>query len=348
MPEAIEIKNTPRPPNSDDFVELLGGDSAKVCSFETSLALDVLSNKQCIGCGKCLSGCSYGSIFDSGNEFDKLITRQKVKVKKILVEKIVSGKDKLEVWGYSNKHEELVESFDEIHLCAGAIGTPLLLLKSNLLTEKEILVLDSQVFYFIGFRKFRKSSVPSFALSQVTLSSKERQDLNFKASIYRCNEDTRLRIKNLLKSKIFFNLPVPKILDNFLFLGIGFLDSDDSGKIMITKVADQLEVSPLQTETNGIRQVLALIRRYLLTFKFYVMPGVFMHPSPGLGFHSGGSLPVGSKIVDDFGRLRCDPRIRISDVSILKSIPAGPHTFSSMSIVSSIIKSEYENSNHGI
>jgi len=346
FPKGFKITDTQSPPNSGDFKSLFAHTFSGVCSFETALAVDVSTALKCIGCGNCLSGCPYGSIFDSGTAFDKQATILNIEKRQILVKKIVSTKDGIEVKGLLASYQEFVEMFDEVHLCAGAIGTPVLLLNSNLVDVADISILDSQVFYFLGFKKFQKSENPSFALSQITLSSDNSTSNNFKASLYKSNTDIRSRINELLKSKLFFNLPLPSFLDRFLFLGIGFLDAKNSGTIKIRKVGKEVMVETISPGTKQIREALLRIRKYLSPKGFYVLPGVFIKPPPGLGFHSGGGFPIASSHVDEFGRLRNDPRIRISDVSILKSIPAGAHTFSSMSIVSSTIKSEYENSNH--
>jgi len=347
IPGKFLVKATPRPPNSHDFSELLGTRSDSVCSFETALALDVLSNLKCTGCGNCLSGCPYGSIFDSGIAFDKYFSIHKSVRKQVYVERIFSKLEGLEVWGRSRNGESFIEVYDEIHLCAGAIGTPLILMNSNLISDSTISVLDSQAFYFIGLKLFKRSNTPSFALSQITISSTDTNKIDFKASLYRSNVETRLRISELLKSKLKFHITVPSWIDRVLFLGIGFLDSGSSGTIEIRKIDKEILVQPIVPGRKTIKVALQKIRKYLSVQGFHVIPGIFIQPLPGLGFHSGGGLPIGSTHVDEFGRLLRDNRIRISDVSILKSIPAGAHTFTSMAIVSSTIKSEYENSNHG-
>lgn len=348
IPEKFMVKATPRPPNSNDFCVLLSTISQSVCSFETALAIDVLTDVKCIGCGNCLSGCPYGAIFDSGIAFDKYFSTHKSVRKQVFVERISSNQEGLLVSGHSRNGESLVEMFDEIHLCAGAIGTPVILMNSNLISDLEVAVLDSQAFYFIGLKLFKKSSTPSFALSQITLSSTDNNKMDFKASLYRSNIETRIRISQILKSKTKFRMPIPSCIDRILFFGIGFLDSGSSGIIKVSKIETEILVHPIVTGRKTIKVVLQQIRKYLSVKGFHVIPGIFIKPLPGLGFHSGGGLPIGSIHVDEFGRLRSDTRIRISDVSILKSIPAGAHTFTSMAIVSSTIKSEYENSNHGV
>ena len=347
FPESFKIKDKASPPNATDFNSLLGYETSDVCSFETALAVDVSTSSSCVGCGKCLTGCPYGSIFDSGTAFDRAVARRTTARREVLIERITPTEIGIEICGSTVNGTKFVETFDEIHLSAGAVGTPTLLLNSNLLNKTDLTILDSQVFYFLGFKVFKKSDVPSFALSQVTLSSNDLKRFNFRASLYKSNEEIRSRIKHILKSKIYFSLPVPRLLDRFLFLGIGFLDSENSGSIKLSKVGDEVLVLPIISGSRQIGSALKRIRKYLWPKGFYIVPGVYIKPLPGLGFHSGGGLPIGSDYVDEFGRLRRDPRIRISDVSILKSIPAGAHTFTSMAIVSSIIKGEYENSNHG-
>jgi ferredoxin len=348
IPERFGVRETPRPPNSGDFDCLIPRQTPTVYAFETALALDVLSNAKCVGCGNCLSGCPYGAIFDSGNAFDEFFSSHKYNREQMYVEKIVPHQDYLKVLGKTKNGEPKVEKFNEIYLCAGAIGTPSILLNSNLISDSELIALDSQVFYFIGLKYFQNSSSPSFALSQITLSAGNAKEIDFKASLYRSNAQVRQRISQLIKSKSRFPIRVPKFMDRFLFLGIGFLDSENSGRIEIRKVGEKNIVRPIIHTNKAIQSVLITIRKYLKTSGYFVIPGAFIKPLPGLGFHSGGALPIGSKYIDEFGCLREEPRIRISDVSLLKSIPAGAHTFSSMTIIRDVIKRDYENSNHRI
>jgi len=179
IPEKFMVKKTPRPPNANDFREIVGTATKNVCSFETALALDVLTNLKCVGCGNCLTGCPYGAIFDSGIAFDRYFSAHKLRRRQVYVERLSSNPEGIMVWGRLRNGEAFNELFDEIHLCAGAIGTPLILMKSNLISDKQITVLDSQAFYFIGLKFFRKTNSPSLALSQVTLSSTDTNKLDF-------------------------------------------------------------------------------------------------------------------------------------------------------------------------
>jgi ferredoxin len=347
IPNEWNVIGTPRPPNSSDFPDLIDYESEGVLSFVTALAVDVKSNSKCVGCGDCLSGCSYGSIFDTGNYFDKYQAQGLVKRQQFFVEKIISGDTDITIQGRLNSKEYSVQSFHEVYLCAGALGTPAILLRSKLIPEKKMEVLDSQVFYFAGLKRFKKSKLPSFALSQITISGRSSVTGDFKASLYRSNPEIRLRMTSVLKKVTKININIPKFIDNYFFVGIGFLNSRESGTIQIVEENEKITISSKLASRVNVRKSIKLIQKFLISKKMFVLPLIFEMPTPGLGFHSGGSLSLNSDLVDEYGRLRADQRVKISDVSILKSIPAGPHTFTAMAIVSSIIKSEYENSNHG-
>lgn len=347
IPSEWKIPSTPRPPGSIDFADLTDFTSRGISSFPTALAINVESNNKCVGCGKCLSGCAYGSIFDSGNMFDKYLAQKLISRRDFVVERIVLTPNNVELHGLSSNELQVIHYFDEVHLCAGAIGTPAILLRSNLVPSRKLKVLDSQVFYFMGLKKFARNKLTTFALSQITIASHGSKEFEFKASLYRSNEDIRSRAKQVIKKITKLQLPIPRFVDNYLFVGIGFLNSNQSGAINITEEDGRVLIDTVASKKEYARKAIENIRKFLINKRMFVFPSVIEMPSPGLGFHSGGALPLDSELVDEYGRLRLDNRIRVSDVSILKSIPAGPHTFSSMAIVSSTIKSEYENSNHG-
>ena len=348
IPNEWKVSSTPRPPGSSDFSDLVEYSLHGISSFPTALAVDVKNNNKCVGCGECLSGCTYGSIFDAGNFFDKYLAQKLIKRQDFFVEKIVLTTGNVELHGLSGGKTQKVECFDEIHLCAGAIGTPAILLRSNLIPERKLKILDSQVFFFMGLKKFKKNHSSLFALSQITISSNSSKNIEFKASLYRSNKDIRSRASQVIKKVTKLQILLPKFIDNFLFVGIGFLNSNQSGFLEIVEENEEIILNTRKAKKENARSAVRSIRKFLLSKKMFVFPALLEMPSPGLGFHSGGALSLNSELVDDYGRLRFDTRVRISDVSILKSIPAGPHTFSSMAIVSATIKGEYENSSHGI
>jgi hypothetical protein len=198
-------------------------------------------------------------------------------------------------------------------------------------------VKDSQVFYFSGiFRKGKAIQGKQFALSQITLSKKDK----FSASLYECNEDVRSRFTQLAAQKLFgVKIPLPRILDKFLFVGIGFLPSKVSGELELTmEMPNRIQISEKfgKYTFREVRESLKIITKVLRSHHLFVFPKRII-PQPGAGFHSGGGLSLNSEYVDSNGLLRSDSRIRIADTSILPEIVAGSHTFTSMVLNATLI-----------
>jgi len=310
--------------------------------FSTALAISTEGANSCRGCGQCLSGCPYNSIFDSGVEFDSIITQQKCNHITGIVETINESNNLVVVRYIATSGQIVSIDFDEVYLCAGAIGTPAILMRSGFL-QPHIEVADSQVFYFIGLKTPSAIKQKQFALSQATIISGDDTANEFSASLYLSNKEVRERISNLIATKLFgLRIPIPSFIDRFLFLGIGFLDSENSGKIVLkfTETGNKINVSSKSNPNSRIfiRQALKSISQRLRRNGLFVFSGISIIPDPGEGFHSGASLTLGGEFVDESGVLRSSQHIHVSDVSILPFIKPGAHTFTSMAVNAAVIK----------
>jgi hypothetical protein len=123
-------------------------------------------------------------------------------------------------------------------------------------------------------------------------------------------------------------------------LGIGFLDSDKSGRIEIE--LEDSGVLKASTHENSntratIKQSLKAISQILRKLNLWVLPWLTTTPPVGAGFHSGASLPINSEFIDEIGQLRKAKNIKIGDASLLPKIFAGSHTFNSMVLNHSLI-----------
>jgi len=212
------------------------------------------------------------------------------------------------------------------------------------LLPNQVVVPDSQVFYFAGLSYFKKNQKnENFALSQATVTSSEGEDHEFVCSLYSCNSDVRRRISDLISSKLFgLQIKLPKFLDRFLFLGIGFIDSKKSGLIQLNldQNTGEIEISSVRNPESRrvIKSALRKIAQTTRKSKMYVLTNFYQMPNPGAGFHSGASIPAGGSFVSENGLLRAQESISIADVSILPFIKPGAHTFTSMAINSAIVK----------
>jgi ferredoxin len=342
IPVEFDIAEHSPPAGSDHFNFLFNdGGYSNIKVFPTPLAVDVLGSTKCRGCGGCLTGCPYNSIFDAGIAFDSIVRAKKLSRIAGVVWRLVPLGSKVQVDFDDEADRPVQRIYDTVYLCAGAIGSPAILMRSDLISH-QIDVLDSQVFYFIGIQwPRREKDSKEFALSQATISAESGPGIEFTASLYESNEDVRNRISDLVAKKLFgLRFRPLQFLDHFLFFGIGFLDSSASGKIRLSLEED----SRVKARSIGdpgtvskVRQALRQIAKSLLRKGLLVIPWISVVPQPGAGFHSGAALPLGSALVDSKGCLRTHPSIHISDTSLLPYLKPGAHTFTSMSLSSSLI-----------
>lgn len=334
IPGPIQVMDNSHPLGSGDF-DLLRDSSIQTNMRveRTALAIKTKGINGCRGCGLCLSGCPYNSIFETGTIFDSLAMNGFVQMVMGKVQALSKFGTGVGVSYLDNFGETQSVVFDKVFLSAGAIGTPAILMRSGLISEPLELV-DSQVFYFLGLKKPSKKNHKVFALSQITLSSKVSSNEEFSASLYQCNAEVRMRISNLIADKFFgLKLPLPSFLDRVLFLGIGFLDSSKSGKVrMEFSSEDALRITPAENKSSKsvVRKVMKIISKSIRKSGFLLFPEIFVMPVPGAGYHCGGALPLGGKYVDEQGRLRDFEAVSVADVSILPFIKPGPHTFTAM------------------
>lgn len=342
IPAEFDIAEHAPPAGSDHFDFLFNIDGhSSVQVFPTPLAIDVVGSTKCRGCGDCLTGCPYNSIFDAGVAFDSIVGSKKLSRVVGVVSKLVPHEEKVGV-EIDNGQGRLVHGlYDAVYLCAGAIGSPAILMRSQLISN-QIDVLDSQVFYFIGIqRPRREKNSKKFALSQATISAESGSEIEFTASLYESNQDVRNRISDLVAKRLFgLRIRPPRFLDHFLFFGIGFLDSSVSGKIQLSlERENQIKVRSIEDPgtVTKVKQALRIIAKSLLRKGLLVIPWISVVPPPGAGFHSGGALPLDGALIDSRGCLRSCPSIHISDTSLLPYLKPGAHTFTSMSLSSSLI-----------
>ena len=217
IPNEYFVEKKVAPYRDNPFFRLLEiSKDTGLLTFETPLAVVNTGHNACVACGMCLTGCPYSSIFNSNHYFDPLTMQHQLNRINGRVMSL-SQQGKLVKVTYCNQRDEIVEeNFGDVYLCTGALATPEILMRSDLIRRK-IDVRDSQVFYFIGLyrRKKRRQTSEAFSLSQMTVTDDEI----FSASLYACNSEIRNRISNTISTKLFgTRVKLPKMLDRFLFL----------------------------------------------------------------------------------------------------------------------------------
>ena len=344
FPKSFDFNSEVRPKGSGAFDRLLLEDNlASSCKVTSSaLAVSVNGPNACVGCGNCLSGCPYGSIFETSSLFDKQFMRGNFEFIAATVSHMETTTLGVKVIYKTEQNELQSSDFDRVFLCAGAIGTPSILMRSKLIPNK-VKVSDSQAFYFIGLTYFnKKNGNEQFALAQANIASIPGNDPEFMASLYVCNSDVRSRISQLIASNFFgLQIRIPKFIDRFLFLGIGFIDSTQSGHLLLELRPEKGDIKVTSVRNSdskkAIRKALRRIARQTKKSRMHVFSWMYQMPKPGAGFHSGASTPAGGEFVSRNGALRSLESIRVADVSILPFIKPGPHTFTSMALNSVLV-----------
>jgi len=301
-----------------------------------------LNTKNCVRCGQCLNGCAYGALFDSGHYFDRYSESDQISFIRGTVQKVIPTNDGvlLEYAGPSG----LIQTFEatEVILCAGVIGTAAILLRSGIIQD-EVVIPDSQVFYtlFRGPRQANTTDI-EFPLAQAYVTAKEPSSLDFHLSLYPASPDTHSRFQREVRDRIRIPVPIPRFVTDRVVSGIGFLTPSVSGKLRVSMNDGAIEIS---REANprakyAMKAVTSKISDQFKSFGLRQIPAAAMLGLPGAGFHSGSSLPLNSEFVDEDGRIRQTPQIRIGDPSILPDLPAGPHTLTSMALTYHLLRGD--------
>lgn len=138
FPHRFSIETNPLPPGSKLFEAIKCDDSKTgVKIYRPALAVNVKGSEACRGCGECLTGCPYNSIFDSGVEFDNVINSGNTRHIVGIVESVMESNNQVTVT-YTTENSALRNKldFEHVYLCAGAIGTPAILMRSGYLPKK--------------------------------------------------------------------------------------------------------------------------------------------------------------------------------------------------------------------
>ncbi len=326
------LRNQSPTPITPDFEKLLGKLLLKKREFLVGPSRLSLNLKNCKNCGLCISGCPYGALLDSGEEFDKIRLNSSLNFIQGKVLSLTSTET-----GVSVKYQSADGAYSSAHykkvvLAAGPLSTAKILLESKLI-EGSISIKDSQMFYgaIFSLRSFRE---PQTNLAQLVIIAKHSNLPDFSISLYAPSIDSRIRIQSAFKFFRFVKLRVPKKFNSHIIPIIGFLDSEMSGQIKLSRRMSESDLRLIEHQftSTSVKKIIKSLKKPLRGSGFYLFK-LFVRLAPiGQGFHIGGSLPIGSELIDANGCLRVDSRIQIVDASVLPKIPAGSHTFTAMAM----------------
>lgn len=303
-----------------------------------------LNSNSCTNCGLCMTGCPYGSLFDAGEKINTMILRNQILRKNVISGKVIRLErvgEKIKVYYTQNRTSQSI-LVEEVILSCGPLATAILLMNSNLIPNR-LEIPDSQVFYFglVSRKRFKQLPlIPDLGQLAIIPSDVSRGD--FQVALYKPTLMSKNRISESLFGRFSSILKIPRFVSDRIVPAIGFLPQDKSGVLVLEKDGAQIRlIRKKNHESNGeIRKIIKEVKPLLRDLGFYTPKFSLRIPDPGSGFHLGASLPLGGEIIDMNGRLRNEQQVRIMDPSLLPTLPAGAHTFLTMSLIRLVMRSE--------
>ena len=293
----------------------------------------------CTGCGRCLTGCPFGAIFDSGRLFGELREHSLVDYRPgVFVESIRENDRDVElvVRGPAGRRDHI--HANRVLVAAGAVASVALLQRSGMCSP-ETNVCDSQVFYLPALLKSRWTSDASlFTLAQVfAVSESGDPESDFQLSLYDTSSELAKRFAPTAPRQLrrAVGLISPHLAKR-LVGGIGFLHSDVSGSLRVSTLNGETKVTPIRSEKTGpaLASVLRKLRRALGQAGVELVTPLVQVPEPGEGFHVGSALPMAAEAspsgTDPLGRPLGVQRVHVVDATVLPQLHPGPTTYTAM------------------
>ena len=296
----------------------------------------------CVYCGRCMTGCPYGCIYNSADTVRQLLLQPQEAFRyqpDVIVTHLreKGGAVVIEAFHRQTRRPLLFEA-ERVYLAVGVIPTAQILLRSQNAYDRALVLRDSQYFLFPILQGRRVRGVGQEAmhtLSQVFLELDappiSRRSVHLQ--IYTYSDILGQAVRQSVGP---FQL-LARPLEERLLIVQGYLHSDESSAIeMRLKRDGDKEVLELEPKINPrTPRVIRKILRALLG-QFRALGGIVAAPllqlaEPGRGFHSGGSIPMraqpGEYESDCLGRPSGWSRLHIVDASVLPTIPATTITF---------------------
>ena len=320
--------------------------NGKFKDIEIKKSILAINKSLCKFCNECLYGCRHGATFNSKNYIEEQIKAKQIDYEgNIHIDFVKDGKEFSSVFGTSKDGKKMVFKGKKVLICMGAINTAKLILNSfpNI---KRIEVKDSQCFNMPLISKKLvgiSNNKESIALSKFVI--KQKKILKNKSIHYQVYYPS-LYTKSLIDSKLSF-LPfrLPKYFKDRVYVVQGYLPSDLSSSISLTRVSKSIEASLARSYSQiYLNYSINNISKIFSQSGFLPIRSLLNIMNPFSGYHFGSSLPMSNKSLnststDLYGRLKNVLNIHVLDSSILPNIPAGSYSFTVMANAVRIVKS---------
>jgi hypothetical protein len=226
-------------------------------------------------------------------------------------------------------------NFHKVYIGAGNIETFRILANSKIVS-KEVLNKDSGTFFVPFFLSPRYPKPEKFmnTLSQAFVRYESSNSGAIQLQIYDYSEGLISRARAALPFGGRLPTTLLRLLLARIFVGIGYLDSQESSSIRMQLDSDgNVCLDAVHQHINSQKKL--VVQKFRQTGKTFRQMGLrpiislIQYALPGEGVHSGGWLPMG-KACDLEGRPMGYKNIHVVDSSIFPTIPPGAITFTVM------------------
>lgn len=309
-----------------------------------AVVADAEDPRHCRGCGMCLYGCPYGSIYCSAHTFDGLARAGRIDYRGgVYVDRLAeaNGTVKIHFHPRGRRHggDELTAS--RVFVACGAISSTRLLLASSGRGSQRLPVKDSQ-YFVIPMLAHHGSSVSVASqgntLSQVFVEMAHPQALRHRAhlQLYGFNDIVLAALAKRVRLPAELLARALQPLFGRLLVLQGFLHSADSPGLTLSYHAGRVCIVGEDT-AGGAARATRVARRLAACRRLLGMTPItpMLHTGrPGKSNHLGGSLPMQREprgfATDVLGRVCGWERVHVVDGAVLPSFPATTVTLSVM------------------
>jgi choline dehydrogenase-like flavoprotein len=299
---------------------------------------------RCRGCGLCLYGCPYHSIYNASHTLARLVRSGRVEYRPgLYVDRLAVAEDSVTVHVHERGRPGAVSRLaaTRVLVACGALSSTRLVLDSLGGQPRARKLLDSQ--YFVIPMLTARAAPVSVARQGNTLAQVfvELDDVR----VSRRSVHLQLYGYNdLMLALVASRLPVragrlERALQSLwgrLVVVQGYLHSDDSPGVRVELEGRGMRLTG-ERHADGAARVRRLVRRLAASARQLGMapiPGLTQIGQPGKGNHLGGSFPMrrtpGALDTDTLGRLPGWARVHLVDAAVLPSVPATTVTLSVM------------------
>lgn len=289
----------------------------------------------CIACGACLDGCPEGVIFDAERAIGPLVTTHRLAVEDGMATRLEPVGDGVRITVIDRRSlTERTVVARRVVLAAGSVATTILLQRSGLLPGPAALD-DTQVFYapLLSSRRPDRDGT-RYSLAQMfatDVGTEHPSNRSFHLSIYESDPSFRARAAHLVG-------PVAKAIPQRLFqqmlAAIGFIPSQESGTVVVSRERDGILVTtrPAHTARAYVDTVIRAIRPDLATMGLHAIRRLIQVPEVGASYHVGHLTCDSVTMVDvTSGRLTTTTApITVADGAALPAVLTGPVTLTMM------------------